>query len=309
MLRRGRAGLAAFSFCLFANGCASTASSYLGDPSLTIPEITEVIGSFHDEFGGIHLVGTLSLFKAGRYVSTGAPIPIQTLRFRDWRIDFEASNGFAPQVRQWIRESQTRLERDFRAFVDFAYIAYPRSGSRHFTIIVLPPASSFDRSWRYLATSDRNLHLTFALPLEAAKEPPAIGKSVEDVFPILAHEFSHSYFWFHPKGYRNNFSDEVIAYTTERCVAWKLSGRSPMATPSGPRDVDSIFGRLTPFEMFSRFEGRYPDTVLAPFVAANEFRRILNGGGAALLDTFCQSLPLSGVDFTIEGRVAAKTKK
>ena len=279
-------------------GCATTASRYVEVVPDGAPGVTEIIGSFHDEFLGIHRIGTLTLIGHRNAERAGEVVPIETLREGSWSVAFVALERDADEARRWIDANGPMLRTGLGRTAAFLDSAYPDSGGRDFHVLVLPSGAGIDRTWQHLAISDRRLRLTYALPIPSAgAEPRAASKSLLDMFPVLGHEFSHSYFWFHRDRYRNNYSDEVIAYTTERCVEAEVLGLDPSFLPPAPANLAASSDRLSPGELYGRFRKQYSDSLIASVAASARLRSVAGGGPAGGLSAYCRHVPLSGVDF------------
>jgi len=301
IFQRGSITLAAFTCALASFGCTSTATRFLGEDIKASSEVSGAIGAFHEEIAGLHLIGTFTLFKDGTAPSDGPAVDLASFQSHGWSIDFQSPEPSAKDAARWIRDSQSSLRSGFERLVEFARAAYPNAHGRNFRILVLPPGSNFDRSWEYITMSDRNLRMTFALTLPGTDRQSKEGgsKSMLDLYPVLGHEFSHSYFWFHKDRYRNNFSDEVVAYTTERCLAWELLGRSPSVELAAPKELRAAADRDEPAEVYRRFHYRYSDSQIASVVAPRLLSRTESGNheGTDALARYCRTIPTAGVDF------------
>jgi hypothetical protein len=115
---------------------------------------------------------------------------------------------------------------------------------------------------------------------------------------VLIHEFSHTYFKFHPEHWTNNFSDEVVAYVEQGCLQGELH---PQGVETDPTPVDKLsesIPDLPPNELYARYHERYPDTMLGLFAAQHELGRFKDGFKDPAAQEFCRSLPTAGRDFT-----------
>ena len=295
--RRGSAALAGILIFAAGSGCTSTATRYLGDSQNGVIGITEAIGSLHSEYAGIHVVGTFTLIRGEKPAPGGPATDVFSLQSDGWSIEFQAPYEIASDARNWILPRGAKLQANMARMVGLLRETFTDVRRRRFRVLVLPQGASFDRSWRHLAINDDDLLMQFAIPLPGMD---STMKSLDDLFPILAHEFSHSYFWFHKDRYRNNFSDEVVAYTVERCVAWQLSGHNPSALPPSPADLGEASAQMSAWDIYARFKTEYPDTLVASVVASLLLRRVQEDGGnssKSALKSYCQTLPMAGTDF------------
>ena len=176
--------------------------------------------------------------------------------------------------------------------------AFPDGRARRFRVVVLPPATRFDGAWETLAFEGADLAMTFAFPLPGTPEQEST--SILHAMPMLAHEYSHSYFWFHRGRYRNNFSDEVGAYTVERCLSAELLGVPWSGIDAGLPPLPGA-AELSPAALYAKYHATYPDTYIAVFAAIHELAKAQQAAGPQPADSmraYCRSAPLAGRDYT-----------
>jgi hypothetical protein len=263
-----------------------------------VPGVTAAHGSFQYEFAGVHAVWTVSSIPGRDTVVVDDLQPIASLRDAKWTLDLLAAAADAPAARGWHGTHAAELEGRFRKFVELLDAAYPGNGGRAFRILVLPADAAFRGSWVRIATTSERLPMTFALRIPQGASGFGDTSSLAGIFPLLAHEFSHSYFYFDRDAYRNNYSDEVVAYATEGCVERALFGKAADFAPTGPKDVLEA-AATGPRGLFARFAGRYPNTLIAMVAAGAELRRAAaDPGGDAALPRYCRTTPLAGHDYT-----------
>jgi len=176
-----------------------------------------------------------------------------------------------------------------------AHERYPGERGRRFRVIALPPRSRFDGAWPVVSVDGRDLPMTFAMTLPASATD---GESMTNVNALLFHEFSHTYFKFHPEHYANNFSDEVVAYVEQGCLLGELH---PEGMGEDDTPIEALAGTipdLPPHQVYARYHGQYADSMLGYFVALHELGRFKNGFKDPAAREYCRSLPTAGIDFT-----------
>ncbi|HZZ93041.1 MAG TPA: hypothetical protein VFE23_10785 [Usitatibacter sp.] len=281
------------------SACATTATSFLAPrgvtPSAGDARIEATLAGYHDQWGPVHYIATMTWIPGGGAPPTGATSRLSQYTEGDWTLELYAARSFVDYARRWLESADgIRLKRDFAGMVRLLDASYPGSGGRTVRIWLLPPATRYDRAWRELALTDRHLEMTFAVPLPDAARPEAL--STTTMLATIAHEFSHSYFWFRAGQVRNNYSDEVIAYTTERCVEVALHGGQYDALPPKVDAFESEIRGLTPSQIYQKYKGTYPDTVLAIFGAAHAFAA--QQRSHQNIAAYCRNIQTSGRDFT-----------
>ncbi len=297
--RRGLLILAAFLLQVALCGCASTASGILDRKALDSPEIHQASGNLHREVFGLHFITTFSLIKEGAEPPGTPFFPVYSIHREDWSVIFLAPGSICAQASAWFAEHDTDMPRDFDTMLEVIRPAFPGTGARRFVVYVLPPRSRVDLAWPQVATSDKDLLLAYALRLPSPGQDNT--ETILNVSLVLAHEFSHSYFWFHREHYINNFSDEVIAYSIQRCLSVRLFGGSHGDLPAEYDELASQVAHLAPGEIYRRFHEEYADSYLANVVSAIEFRRVeamRRGRSEEALKDYCRAIPTSGRDFT-----------
>lgn len=278
-------------------GCASTATRLLEGRGIAGHEaITQAFGAAHAEVWGVHFVATFTWLPKGETPPPAPYLPVGSIGEGEWALEFRAPETVQARAASWYAEHWEDVQRQFAAMIGELRAAYPSSGARRFRIVVLPPGSRFDGAWPQLLLSDRSLLMTFAVPLPDSARPE--DAALPDLYGTLAHEFSHSYFWFHPELRRNNFSDEVVAYVTQRCVAVALAHGSYEDVPEPDGEFLAEVNDMRPRELYRRYHERHPDTYLAAFAAASELRRARARGGS--MKDYCRAVPTAGTDFTTD---------
>ena len=287
---------------LFAlGGCTIGASSYLGSAGMLTPELTHLSGSLNAELLGLHYIANLTWIRDGTDPPPGPYKPVYAMRHGDWAVTFEAPQSTMKSAKAWFAHSGPELRRQFILMVDHIHRAYPTQGGRRFRILALPPGSRIDESWPMIATSGEALPMTFALRLPG---PKGDSETMNGVNLLLAHEFSHSYYWFHREFYRNNYSDEIVAYTTQHCLQERFF---PPTFGQDNHEMAAFWKQVWDMDaptIYAKYHEKYPDTYLALFAAANELRhaaeRAQKAGQnvAAAKREYCRTLPTSGRDFT-----------
>jgi hypothetical protein len=289
---------ALFVLLFLLGGCTIGASSYLGSAGMIGPELTHLSGSLNAQLLGLHYIANLTWIRDGTDPPPGPYAPVYSMRHYDWSVVFEAPKSTAAAARTWFSHSGPELRRQFILMVDHIHRAYPGQGGRRFRIIALPPGSRIDESWPMVAVSGEDLPMTFALRLPGTKGD---SETMNGVNLLLAHEFSHSYFWFHRDRYRNNYSDEIIAYTTQHCLQERFF---PPSFGQDNHEMAAFWKQVWNMDaptIYAKYHDKYPDTYLALFASANELRRVgLKAGtnAAAAKREYCRALPTSGRDFT-----------
>jgi hypothetical protein len=288
-------------FLFAVGGCTIGASSYLGSAGMIAPELSHLSGSLNAEILGLHYIANLSWIRDGNDPPPGPNKVVYSMRHYDWSVTFEAPQSTAKTARAWFAKQGPELRRQFILMVDHIHRAYPEQGGRRFRIIALPPGSRIDESWPMIATSGEALPMTFALRLPGAN---ADSETMNGVNLLLAHEFSHSYFWFHREYYRNNYSDEIVAYTTQHCLQERFF---PPTFGQNNGQMATFWKEVWNMDaqgIYAKYHDKYPDTYLALFAAANELRRVgeraqrSGQSVAAAKKEYCRAMPTSGTDFT-----------
>jgi hypothetical protein len=257
------------------SACATTATSFLA-PRGVAPSsksdawIEATLAGYHEQWGPVHYIATMTWIPEGGMPPTGDATRLARYTQGDWSLELYAANSFVDRATRWLESADgIRIKRDFSRMVRLLDASYPGSGGRAVRIWLLPPATRYDRAWRELAFTDRHLEMTFAVPLPNSAMPEAL--STDTMLTTIAHEFSHSYFWFRSDQVSNNYSDEVIAYTTERCVDVALHGGEYDALPPKVEAFETEIHGMTPSQIYQKYKGTYPDTVLAIFGASHAF--------------------------------------
>lgn len=294
----------ALSFLLFlfvVGGCTIGASSYLGSAGMISPELNHLSGSLNAEILGLHYIANLSWIRDGSDPPSGPYKVVYSMRHYDWSVTFEAPQATVKAARAYFAKSGPELRRQFILMVDHIQRAYPGQGGRRFRILALPSGSRIDESWPMIATSGEALPMTFALRLPGAKGD---SETMNGVNLLLAHEFSHSYYWFHREYYRNNFSDEIVAYTTQHCLQERFF---PPTFGQDSHEMAAFWKEVWDMDaatIYAKYHGKYPDTYLALFASANELRHVTEKAQKAGLSVaaakkeYCRAMPTSGHDFT-----------
>jgi hypothetical protein len=291
-----------FALCAVAAllaGCATQASTFL---DRNAPHLTQVskhlLGNVHSEVLGIHYYRTFAWFKGDGGPAHGPVREIHHVDRDGWSLDFDVAEDFAPVARAWFLEHGKEVDSDFARMLAFLREAYPGGGTRKFRVRVIPDGEPFDEMWSHWAIRDRDVVLTYAFPLSDAEGKDA---SPFGVFETLAHEFAHSYFWFHSDRVPNMFSNEIVAYTTQQCIAHELFGQEYGWIEPDYVEFAKSVSLLDPVRLYARFHGEYPDTYLAQFAAVNELSRVRASAGPdpeGALARYCRAMPLAGTDFT-----------
>ncbi|HZZ91934.1 MAG TPA: hypothetical protein VFE23_05185 [Usitatibacter sp.] len=276
-------------------GCAAPSALIAKAAGVDRDEIPSARGSWDNELLGIHLIVNFSHIREGNEAPAPPYVPVFSLERDDWSERFEAPESVAGLARAWFDAHGNELRRQLETMVARVHERYPGEGGRRFRIIVLPAHSRFDGAWPVVAASGHDLPMTFALTLPAS---PRDGESMIGVNQMLYHEFSHSYFWFHREHYRNNFSDEVVAYIEQGCLAGEFS---PGGSDTEEAPIDKLaaqFAGLAPDRIYARYHGRYADSLLAYFAALHEMDKYERGLEDPAARELCRSLPTAGRDFT-----------
>ncbi|HXS52528.1 MAG TPA: hypothetical protein VN782_08360 [Usitatibacter sp.] len=264
-----------------------------------MPALELATGSLHAEMLGVHYIVNFTWIRDGADPPPCPCRPVDRFEDGDWSLELEAPQAAHGAALAWLARHGGEMRDQFDQMVRYLRRAFPDGGARRLRILVLPAGSRFDGSWTTFAVGDQGLPMTFARPLPGPSQ--AEDTSVARVMPVLAHEYAHSYFWFHRARYRNNFSDEVGAYTVERCLDAALFG-APYDELNG--ELQPFWGAvadLSPGALYAKYHARYPDTYLAVFAAIHELReaeRAAHGERKAGVRAYCESAPLSGRDFT-----------
>jgi len=262
------------------------------------PEVESASGSLNAEWLGVHYIANFTYIRDGADPPACPCEPVERFERGGWSLTFEAAAKARPAAQAWLARHGGEIRGQFDGMVRFLERAFPGGGARRFRVVVLPPATRFDGTWDSFTLDGEDLAMTFAFPLPGTPEQETT--SIVHVMPMLAHEYSHSYFWFRRERYRNNFSDEVNAYTVERCMDAELLGApySPAAVglPPLPGAAD-----LAPAALYAKYHATYPDTYIAVFAAIHELARAEEAAGPRgreAMRAYCESEPLAGRDFT-----------
>ena len=295
---------AALSLCLAACGTIDT-SRFIRLSPPDVAGVTAAHGSFQYEIAGVHGIWTVSSIPGRDKADVIAHDlrRVASLREGSWNLDLAATPAAAHAASGWYATHEAELAERFRKMVALLDAAYPDNGGRAFRILVMPPDASFQGSWMRIATTDEELPMTFALRIPQGTPDFRDTSSLDGLFPLLAHEFSHSYFYFHRQAYRNTYSDEVVAYTTEGCVESALFGGAADFTPAALEDLLRA-APAGPAALFARFAGRYPDTLIAMVAVGAELKRAAEGGDASFT-RYCRTTPLAGRDYSVPGSLRA----
>ena len=293
--RRGVAALVvAFSLCIA--GCSTTPSKVLDARLLGNTDIKVASGVGCQEILGIYFIRTLSYGRGGVEVDASAFRPIHSVERGDWRVDFFAPESALPAVAEWMAKNGAALNSSLEAMFRLAETALPGDTARRFEIYVFPPDTNLDLGWRQVVTRESDVKLRFAMRLPTEGDD---GESVVNTALMLIHEHSHAYFWFHRKNYVNNFSDEVVAYTLQRCLHEEIHGGpiGALGRFAGAFELMEREIRALPVEgIYGKFGSQYPDTFLANAVAAALLER--ESGDAQGVPAICKTIAASRRDFT-----------
>jgi hypothetical protein len=298
-VRFTRHPLVAFAFAVVLNGCAS--SGNVNWSSAGLPDVQSVHGCTQREFLGLHRVECISwLLGKEDGLQSNDTSTVGVFQHAKWTLQIDAPKAFAAHVKDWYSSHHEPLESRFAIMVDFLDAAYPDNGGRRFRLVLLPDGASYSGQWTESSLDGDGLAMTFAFHLPQSTDVHA-ESSVADILTTIGHEFSHSYFFFHRAAYQNNYSDEVIAYTTERCVRHFLFDAPLDEQPTAPDDLATASLTQDAGALYDRFAGRYADTIIAFFASGEEVKRVL---GDSVRDEraarrYCTRSPLAGRDYTL----------
>jgi hypothetical protein len=288
------AGLA-FIFPVMLSGCATTATGILDEKNLGGPEIRQVYGNAHREILGLHFVTTFSLTRDGTPAPQEDFVPVYAIGRGDWHATFFAGSSLVAEASAWFSEHDRQMHERFGAMLDTAQLVFPDSRTRTFEIYVFAPHDKIDIAWSQVTANDRGLRLIYANRLPPPGQDD--GETVANVALLLLHELSHSYFWFHPEHFVNGYSDEVVAYSLQRCLAVRLFGGSAGDLGSEYEDLVPQIEGLAPGDIYREFHGRYSDSFLANAASADILRR-LEKSQSGDMQRYCRTVASSGTDFT-----------
>jgi hypothetical protein len=277
-------------------GCETIAFNAEDRELLSMPEVEAASGGRNEEFLGLHIITTGSVLR-GTTTDAGQSFEqVDTISEGGWSLQLYGLTG-DDQSLQWIKSNVPAIGDGFRGTARTIRDVFPKSSGRRFRIYLVPNDQSFQAEWYSIRIDDDDLPLMFAyhLPSIDARQQ---DRWVVDFVAFLAHEYSHSYFWFHKDGYRNKFSDEVVAYTVQRCVQSRVA---PMQRTLADGFVP-FFNQvrdLSPGEIHARWHDRYPDTYLGNVVSEILFRKALGvaGGDSARLMSYCEAVVGGGSDY------------
>jgi len=275
--------------------CAAPSALIAKAAGVDLDEAPTVRGVWDNELFGVHLMVDISHLRDGTEAPSAPYVPIFSIREQDWSAEFVAPERSAALARTWFAEHGEELRREFAVMVARAHERFPGERGRRFRVIALPPRSRFDGAWVTVSVDGRDLPMTFAMPLPASATD---GESMTNVNAVLFHEFSHTYFKFHPEHYVNNFSDEVVAYVEQGCLLGELH---PEGTGDDDTPVHALskgISDLPADQIYARYHDKYADTMLGYFAALHELGRFQEGFKDPAAQEFCRSLPTAGIDFT-----------
>jgi hypothetical protein len=259
--------LAALLAALVAAGCAWIPVANDDRAILDVPGVVEASGSADDALLGVHFIRTVSLLHGTRPVATPRFTRILEARNGDWSLELFApagSNGL-PGVRPDAVQSA------FARTTSMLSSIFENTAGRRFAIYLMPTDAAFDRAWWTVAVRDGDAVLHFAY-----REPPddAAQSAVWQarLMMFLAHEYSHSYFWFHPRWFASTYADEVVAYSVQRCVQVDLTGSTRNTLDAGYQALFDVVAGADASTIYRRYHGTYPDTYLGNVAAERLFR-------------------------------------
>lgn len=213
---------------------------------------------------------------------------------------------FAPQsirgdVKRWLDTNHASLSEAFARARKVLDAAFPFNVSRTFEVYLIPAGKTYEHRWTSIVFREQDVRLHFAFYLPATLTGDDRDWSAR-LFGFLSHEYSHSYFWFHPQWFRNNYSDEVIAWSIQRCVQTAIAGRQDETPQDGFAQAYANAKSMSPAAVFARYHAEYPETYAANIAAEGLFRRAVSAETAATtisgLPDLCRTIVSSGVDFT-----------
>lgn len=149
---------------------------------------------------------------------------------------------------------------------------FPTIPARKYEIRLIPKGASYDGAWMSIAVSEKTLPLEFAItaPETSADVIPWISR----LTALLAHETSHSYYWFHPAEVAGRFSDEVVAYTVEKCIGRRTSvPLEPARLPAKFEELERQADTQPPAIFYAQNRDRYPDSLIARILADSLYRK------------------------------------
>jgi hypothetical protein len=299
--RRGIGALAGFFAAIAVGGCASGIALVFDPKVVSTPQIIEASGSKHDVFLGLHFVTTVSFIRTGHAEVVDQYIPVLKTTAQGWALQLLAPAGEPASVRTLL-EHYRDIEAAFAQMTEEVSKVLPRIGKRRFVVRVIPNGLDYDNAWLSFALNEGSLGpLQFAYSgPESSLDTPAWANRL---VVFLAHEAAHSYFWFHAPAPHNNFSEEVIAYTVQRCVADSVSEAGRARYPGNFGDMANQAAKDSPSAFYQTNRTRFPDSLIAQFVAnalydRKEKLRSDKEEPGAFSTAFCRYIASSGIDFT-----------
>ena len=295
---RGSRVLVSALIAALISGCASGIARVFDPTVLSTPEIVDAIGSKHDSVLGIHFITTMSLIRGGEAQEPSGFVLIYRTAFQDWSLAISAPFDKASSYAAWLREPNLDLSSSFSATAQKLKAIFPAISPRRYEIKLIPEGASYDDAWVSIAVSDKAIPLVFAISAPAAASD--VAPWVTRLTALLAHETSHSYYWFHPSEFVGQFSDEVIAYTVEKCVVGQASTQSERAHLPPKYEELARQADAEPAAVFyAQSRGRYPDSLIAQIFADSLYRRrTANLGNENSSTEFCRGVAHSRIDFS-----------
>ena len=278
-------------------GCAFITPGRFLPPD--VPNLLAAHGCLDSDVLVLHRVECVSWLKGERQVTVESMSTVGAIEHEQWSLEVAAPEAFTQPTRAWYASEAASLRDEFDRMVDFLNAAYPNNGGRRLRLVILPPDARFNGWWADSGASGAGLEMTFAFHLPKPGSDVHDESSVGGILATFAHEFSHTYFYFHTSAYRNRYSDEITAYTTERCLRHELFGTSLEEEPVAPDDIARASERMNAHQLLDQFGAKYPDTLIALFASGEEAKRAL---GDRTLDPesvkrYCTSNPQAGRDF------------
>jgi len=259
---------------LLFNGCTSIAITDADKAVLALPEVIEASGSADDAFLGVHLIRTMTMLRGEASATAARFDSVATATSGHWKIEFLVRTDVVAQSLREIALHQPSIERSLSRASVMLDAIFPGNSGRRFSIYLVPPEETFEASWWNLALRDQDVVLRFAFRI-----PPADAKDWDawsnKLIEFLAHEYSHSYFWFRPKPFKDAFDDEVAAYSVQRCVHIKITG-SPYDTLDRTYQpfFQSVSG-MSVSSVYARYHSSLPDTYLGNVAAEIMFQKFI----------------------------------
>jgi hypothetical protein len=277
----------------------------LFDPKVaSTSQIIEASGSKHDELLGVHFVATASLIRAGHSGEFGDFEAVLQTQAHGWTLELLAPDEGSANLPALLHAHRGDIEAAFRRMTGEASAILPDIERRRFVVRVIPEGLDYDDAWISLSLSERGrrpLQCAFAGPKSAAD----LGAWADRLAVFLAHEATHSYCWFHAAEVRKAFSDEVVAYTVQRCVADRLSHGGKPPVPEHFREMAKQADDEPPSAFYRRYHSRLPDSLIAQFVANSLYDGQAGTKSAAgPLTSYCRHIAHSSIDFETVDDVA-----